>query len=261
MENKNKLRFYVKDIKSLEFVEIRKVLQEHHHRCYKINMRQGVEKLMDKFLILKDKYEMVFIGWQMGRSAGKIELLDKNKNSEVSYPPGCNIIRKLADKSMLEQVLSLLNLQPTKEQKLIIANAKRGITGLHRMMARKSEIEDIRNREMVARGLSQKDYDSVQEDYEHEIIVKGLCIVSVAKAEYKDLVLDHVFWESYGKPKIMDVLIIYRDGLGMEYVGSDYMAYNLFEEFRGLYDGANEWHGYDSETEKVINYLIHEYEK
>lgn len=257
MARKKNLRFYIKDIKSLEFQEIRRVLKEKHYTPYKLDIKQGVEVLTDKLDKLREERVVVFVGWQLGRTANKLKISDKN--IELQYPYGCKIIRRLTDKTMLEQVLSLLGLSPSYEQKLIIANALRGTDGVYRMHARQSEIEEIRAKEMAIRGIKQKDYDSLAEDFKKAKIKYGLFEIEVEKREYKDLVIDHVFWASRGKPKNYDILISYRDGYGIEYIGSEVMAFRLFDEFRGIYDGTNEWHGFDAEIEEVKHYLHRQY--
>lgn len=252
-----KMRFYVRDIKTLEFLEIRKVLKEYGYVAYKLDIRQGAEILTEKFSKLKQNYTIIFVGWQLGRTANKLKVSDKNV--ELSYPYGCKIITRTRNLSVLEQVLRLLEIQPTFEQKLIIANAERGLDGMFRTMARYEEIKAIRAREMSARGLKQKDYDSVAADCDKAKIKYGLYQVEVEKREYKDLVLDHVFWASRGKPKVYDVIISYRDGWGVEYIGSEVMAFRLFDKFRGLYDCGNEWHGFDADVEEVRHYLYGQY--
>lgn len=257
MAENEKLRFYINDIKNLEFLEIRKILREHHYVPYKLDISQGAEKLIAKFTKLKRDYTVVFVGWQLGRRPCKLKVSDKNE--ELTYPVGCKIIRRQPEVTMLEQVLSLLKINPTREQKLIIANSKRGTDGMYRLLARKSEIEDIRFREMSARGLKQKDYDLAAEDFKKGVIKYGLYEIETEKRDYKDLILDHIFWGSRGRPKVYDALIVYRDGSGIEYIGDEVMAFRLFNEFRGLYDGSKEWHCFDADVEEVKHYLHLQY--
>lgn len=259
MKTTKKLRFFVRDIKNLEFQEIQSVLKEKGYRCYRLNITDGSEKLTEQFEKLREKHVIVFIGWQLGRTKGMIKLLEQSQNKEMLSPPGCKIIQQMADKSMLEQVLNLLEISPSFGQRLIMINALRGLEGLKRAMFSRKDMMNIREKEMTARGLTQKDYDQIAEDCLQGVEKNGLFIVETEKAEYRDLVLDHVFWESYGKPKTMDTLIFYRDGYGAEYVGTEVMAYRLFDEFRGLYDCGKAWHSFDAEKDKVTDFISQQY--
>lgn len=259
MKTTKKLRFFVRDIENLEFQEIQAVLKENGYRCYRLNIKDGAQKLTERFEKLREKHVIIFIGWQLGRTKGMIKLLEQSQNKEMPSPPGCKIIQQTADKSMLEQVLKLLDISPSRGQRLIMVNALRGLEGLIRGMISKKEMMNIREREMIARGLTQKDFDQIAEDCLLGVAKNGLFIVETEKAEYRDLVLDHVFWESLGRPKIMDTLIFYRDGYGVEYIGTEVMAYRLFDEFRGLYDCGKEWHSFDADKEKVTDFIRRQY--
>lgn len=68
--------------------------------------------------------------------------------------------------SSLEQIAEILNIELSREQKLIAANDSRYISGMKNLCATKEEIEDIRKRDREIQGVTPKDEELAKESIE-----------------------------------------------------------------------------------------------
>lgn len=68
--------------------------------------------------------------------------------------------------SSLEQVAKILNIELSREQKLIAANDSRYISGMKSLCATKKEIDDIRKKDREAQGITEEDELLAKESFE-----------------------------------------------------------------------------------------------
>lgn len=241
MKTKVKMRFFILVNKTLEFSEIKSFLSKHRYIAE--NIKEVNEDFISKLQALEETLEIFLIGFA--------------KNG--LFPPRCSYINKTASKSVYENLLRYLHLQPDDWQKLIILNQNEGMKGLYKSCVRKEEVDQILSKEYARLGITKKDLEIMETDFESEKIENGLYSVTVEKERFKRVVLDRAVRLSRGLTMFLDVWVKFRDGSPSYYLGNGHVAYCLFDKFQGLYDGNEDWTGYNENLSEVAEFLRKHY--
>jgi hypothetical protein len=143
--------------KDLEMSEIQKILSNNHEIFENKDLSWGA-KLSDYRDDL-EKYnndEITIYGIELEEDIKipkkYIEIDHHGKNDDKA--------------SSLEQVAKILNIELSKEQKLIAANDSRYIAGMQNLCATKDEIKEIRKKDREAQGITFEDEELAKESFE-----------------------------------------------------------------------------------------------
>lgn len=239
MKTKKDLRFFILMNKTLEFSEIKTFLSRHRYVVKAI--KEVNEDFISELNSFDETMTIVLIGFKMNNL----------------FPGKCEYISSSSEKTVYEKLLSFLYLKPDDRQKLIILNQKEGMKGLYKACICKDKIEEVRSKEYTLQGITKKDLLSLEEDFKSENIKNRLYQVTVGKERFKSLVIDRAILLSRGLTKYLDVLICFRDGSPSYYFGDSHIAYCLYDEFNGIYDGNYDWTAYKGRenVEEVKGFL------
>ncbi|WP_323589975.1 CorA family divalent cation transporter [Aliarcobacter butzleri] len=152
MENK---RVFLLGGKDLEMNEIEKILSSKNEKFENKNLSWGAKLSFYKEELEKYKNDVsiTIYGIELEKD---IEIL--NDYIEIDHHG------KNDDKpSSLEQIAEILNIDLTKEQKLIAANDSRYICGMKNLCATQDKIENIRKLDRKIQGVTQEDEELAKE--------------------------------------------------------------------------------------------------
>lgn len=152
MENK---RVFLLGGKDLEMNEIEKILSSKNEKFENKNLSWGAKLSFYKEELEKYKNDesITIYGIELEKD---IEIL--NDYIEIDHHG------KNDDKpSSLEQIAEILNIDLTKEQKLIAANDSRYICGMKNLCATQDKIENIRKLDRKIQGVTQEDEELAKE--------------------------------------------------------------------------------------------------
>lgn len=153
--------------------EIKNILQKKGIPFLDNNLGWGAKlsNYKDAINSIKEKDQIVFVG---------IELI-KDIEIDGIYKEIDHHNENSNNKSSIEQIADLLNIELTRKQKLIAANDKDYIEGMRRMGATDDEIKEIRRRDRRCQGVTEEEEElaerSIIENMKDEnglIIVRSL---------------------------------------------------------------------------------------
>ncbi|MCT7550862.1 magnesium transporter CorA family protein [Aliarcobacter butzleri] len=179
MENK---RVFFLGGKDLEMNEIEKILSSKNEKFENKNLSWGAKLSFYKEELEKYKNDesITIYGIELEKdieiSNDYIEIDHHGKNDDKP--------------SSLEQIAEILNIDLTKEQKLIAANDSRYICGMKNLCATQDEIENIRKLDRKIQGVTQED-----EELAKESINDSMDRYIYSKTPYFSAVSDEVYFK------------------------------------------------------------------
>lgn len=149
----------------LEMVEIKRVLLQKKIEFFYENLSWGAKlsaykKRLNKFMT----YYAVELDMDL-KGYDNVKVIDHH-GAEHNHK----------DASLL-QILKLLNITPTRDQKLIAANDARYIEGMKCLKATDAEIEDIRRRDREAQNIILHDEIVAKSDVQKRVLRKYISII------------------------------------------------------------------------------------
>lgn len=260
MINKENLRFFITNGRTLEFREMCRFLSRHgyHFEITDLYSSEFIEKLPD----LAQEYTVVLVGWNLSVIRNGVVRISLGRNRLPIILPSETVVLSTAVKNCLyRQILRFLQIIPSSYQKKIFANAEKGIEGLFQLGLPIAEIIKIRRQEYTLSGFKSKDFAILAADLSKAKIHQGLFEIEVEKKIYVSAIHDEAFVKSFGRPRKLDLFVTFRDGSPSYYYGRSEFAYSLYETFQGIYSGNEDWSGCKETTEEVRNYLYSLYSK
>jgi len=109
----------------------------------------------------------------------------------------------------LLQILTLLNITPTRDQQLIAANDARYINGMKCIGATASEIATIRKRDRQAQGIIHSDEVVAKNDAKNRTVQNGIAVVCASTPHFS-AITDSLYFD-YDDKQRKDTSIIYND--------------------------------------------------
>ena len=179
MENK---RVFLLGGKDLEMREIKNLLSSKNEIYENKNLSWGAKLSFykDEFEKYKNDESITIYGIELEKdieiSNDYIEIDHHGKNDDKP--------------SSLEQIAEILNIDLTKEQKLIAANDSRYICGMKNLCATQDEIENIRKLDRKIQGVTQED-----EELAKESINDSMDRYIYSKTPYFSAVSDEVYFK------------------------------------------------------------------
>lgn len=138
-----------------------------------------IKRIFNKYNI---QYEDEKLSWENAKLSAYQQKLEKYKNDEniiiygieleadIKFPKNYIEIDhhgKNDDKpSSIEQIAKILNIELSRDQKLIAANDSRYIGGMKNLCATKDEIDNIRKKDREAQGINADDEELAKESFE-----------------------------------------------------------------------------------------------
>lgn len=153
----------------LEMVEIKNILQERGIPFLDNNLGWGAKlsDYKDTINNMKDKDKYIFVG---------VELI-KDTEIDAIYKEVDHHNEKSNNKSSLEQVADLLDIELTRKQKIIAINDAEYIEGMRRMGATDEEINEIRRRDRSCQGVTEEDEDLAERSIIENKKVENVLII------------------------------------------------------------------------------------
>ncbi|NKQ41258.1 MAG: hypothetical protein HF962_06785 [Sulfurovum sp.] len=237
--------------KDLEMLEIKRVLKEHDVKDHAL--------AWDTSSLTAYKKELEA---NPGKTFYAVELnIDENDEVEKKLLKTYDIHiidhhgKKHNDKeASLLQILKLLNITPTKDQKHIAANDARYIEGMKCIGATDDEIVDIRKRDKEAQHIILHDESIAQADVQKRVIKKYISIV-YARTPHFSAITDSLYFD-FSKENRTAQSIVYNDdkivfyGFESEYIKGICEKFDIKEKH--YYYGGGDT-GYLGIKDKVIN--------